>query len=285
MKLTLYESPGAFLEQNRVFLEKYEAACQLNYGNAQGNRDEKCRPDLLFGRYEEQGEPVLLFGHTLPWNICLNAAPGDERSVRAAQELAGYLKRENLSIAGINASKALCDAFIPAYGEDFRFRTGMDIMVLEKLIQPAAVPGKFRRTTPGDLDLLTAWAIDFTREALHREPDPETQRQRAAQRIERSCLWESPDGTPVSTAHISRRLSHGACISGVYTPPQFRGKGYCQNTVAALCREILEEGNRYCTLFVDKVNPISNRVYQKIGFAILEDNYDYRLESALGSAD
>lgn len=36
-------------------------------------------------------------------------------------------------------------------------------------------------------------------------------------------------------------------------------------------------GKSYVTLFVDKKNPISNRVYRKIGFDVLEDAGDYRV--------
>lgn len=46
---------------------------------------------------------------------------------------------------------------------------------------------------------------------------------------------------------------------------------------AAFCRDLLASGKAYVTLFVDKKNPISNRVYRKIGFDVLEDASDYRL--------
>ena len=97
--------------------------------------------------------------------------------------------------------------------------------------------------------------------------------------LERSVVWlmENEAGEPVSMANSGRMLEGWACVSGVYTPPEHRGKGYCQVTVAALCRELLASGKGYITLFVDKKNPISNRVYRKIGFDILEDSSDYRL--------
>lgn len=33
-------------------------------------------------------------------------------------------------------------------------------------------------------------------------------------------------------------------------------------------------------MFVDKKNPISNRVYEKIGFKVMENCYDYRLDQS-----
>ena len=55
-------------------------------------------------------------------------------------------------------------------------------------------------------------------------------------------------------------------INAVYTPNQLRGKGYASSCVAALCREILSGGKRFCTLFADVENPTANGIYQRLGF-------------------
>lgn len=282
MNIKIYGTPGEFLEDNKAFLQRFEAVCQLNLGNAQATKNEPCRPDLLFGRCEEEGRGVLLFGNLLPYNLCLNAIPGDFSALSAAVLLAEYLRREKIEVKGVNASKVLCNAFFSAYGGSYRVRAGMDIMVLKELIEPPVVPGKLRPAEEEDVSLITNWHRAFYREALHEEP-PEDVEDRVRAHIGRHALfvWENPEREAVSAAHIcARELEHGASISGVYTPPEQRGKGYCQNTVAAICRKLLTEGKEYCTLFVDKANPVSNRVYEKIGFQIVEDNFDCRLEKA-----
>ena len=280
MNIKLYKTPGEFLEDNRAFLRDHEAVSQLNIGNAGAHRDEPCHPGLLFGRCEEDGRGVLLFGNTLPWNLCLNAIPGDVAALSAAVLLAEYLLRENIEITGINASKALCGAFFSAYNQPYRVRAAMDIMVQKGLVEPPAVSGKVRKADLSDLDAAADWACAFQKEALHEDADPIEMREKFETTISQGkvYLMETPDGALVSMAAVtSRSLPHGEGISWVYTPPEHRSKGYCQNTVAAICREAFREGCDYCTLFVDKMNPISNRVYQKIGFEIVEDNYDCRL--------
>lgn len=278
MKRKLYETPGEFLQENGEFLRRYEAACQLNLGNARAHEEEACHAGLLFGRYEEQGEPVLLFGNTLPWNLCLNGVPGSEKSARAAGLLADELCREGVAIRGVMACKALCDAFTAAHGGQFALNTAMDIMVLKELIEPPAVPGRPRPAAEGDVPQIAEWHRAFYREALGEEP-PEDVEDRVRDLLARGalCVWETPEGELVSVAHTSRKQGRGVSVSGVYTPPEHRGRGYCQNTVAALCREQLNGGCDYCTLFVDKANPVSNRAYRKIGFEILTDSFDYRL--------
>lgn len=281
MQIKLYNTPGEFLEENQHFLQEFEASCQLNLGNAAGHKDEACHPGLLFGRCEEEGRAVLLFGNTLPWNLCLNAIPGDFAALSATVLLADYLQREHIEITGVNASKELCNAFFSACSKPYRVRAAMDIMVLKELIEPPVVSAVVRKAVPADLGTVTDWICAFCKEALHEENDPKEMRERFSGKIQKEqvYLMETHDGTLVSTASVAdRALSHGVGISWVYTPPEHRGKGYCQNTVAAICREKLQEGYDYCTLFVDKKNPISNRVYEKIGFEIIEDNFDCRLE-------
>lgn len=279
MVCKLYGKPGEFLEENRDFLLENEALVQLNLGNAQAHREEACHPSLLFGRYEENGEMCLLFGNTAPWNICLNAPQGMEKSMEAAGELARYLREGNIEIAGVTAREDLAKAFMEAYGGEFSLRSSMDIMVLKKVIQPEKLPGAVRKTTGDDMGLVAQWCHGFYLDIHGEDHSLEDIRKEQGGRVENGLyyLFEAPGEGAVSMAAVFRDLPHGTCISAVYTPPQHRGKGYCQNTVAAICQEKLREGKDYCTLFVDKKNPISNRVYQKIGFEIIENCYEYKL--------
>lgn len=280
MKRILYEKPDGFLAENRGFLLAAEPLVQLNYGNAAAHREDACHPGLLFGRYEEGGEPLLLFGNTLPWNVCLNAPQDEPRALEAAGDLARYLKGGGMQITGVTARGDLAEAFCKAYGGAFRLRTAMDIMVLRELTEPPAVPGRVRKAVRGDLPLMVEWLCAFSAEALHEEADPAQLQQDYAPRVEngQAYLFETPEGEAASMACSNRDLPHGAGVSAVYTPPRHRGKGYCQATVAALCRDKLGEGKGYCTLFVDKMNPVSNRAYKKIGFVVAEDCFDYRIE-------
>lgn len=279
MTVKLYPTPGEFLRDNRDFLHRYEVQAQLNCYNAARHRDAPCSPELFFGRVEQDNCPVLLFGNAHPHFLCLNAAPDDRRVPEAARELSGYLGENNIAIAGVSGRDNLCRAFMEAHGGDFALRSSMDIMVLEKLIEPPPCNGTVRRAGLSDLELIANWKCALIREAVGEEPEPQRVRSTTIGQLERSVVWlmENGAGEPVSMANSGRMLEGWACVSGVYTPPEHRGKGYCQVTVAALCRELLASGKGYITLFVDKKNPISNRVYRKIGFDILEDSSDYRL--------
>lgn len=283
MFLKLYPTPGDFLQDNRDYFSRFEASTQLNYGNATAHANESCCPDLLFGRYEQDGQAVLLFGNAAPWNLCLNAPPADDPALAlaASEQLAEKLRTESIPIAGVTGREALCQAFMKSYGREFRVRSMLDIMVLHKVIDPPPVEGRVRQATMAELDFLTHWMCDFMEEALHEPADWEARREACRKRIENGFRWvlEAPDGTLLSTVSTTRGRAHSIGISAVYTPPEHRGKGYCQFTVASLCQKMLASGYDACSLFVDKNNPISNRVYKKIGFEILEESSEYKLVS------
>ncbi|BAY85818.1 GCN5-related N-acetyltransferase [Calothrix parasitica NIES-267] len=63
----------------------------------------------------------------------------------------------------------------------------------------------------------------------------------------------------------------------VYTPPEYRKKGYASACVAGLSQTLLGEGYKFCFLFTDLSNPTSNKIYQKIGYQPVADwnNYSF----------
>jgi predicted GNAT family acetyltransferase len=85
-------------------------------------------------------------------------------------------------------------------------------------------------------------------------------------------FWEV-GGVPVSFAWRTPLCGPGRWprtsvvrISAVYTPPEQRGRGYASANVAALSQEALGAGAGACMLYTDAANPVSNRIYQRIGY-------------------
>jgi predicted GNAT family acetyltransferase len=87
-----------------------------------------------------------------------------------------------------------------------------------------------------------------------------------AARIASRKLWLWEDGEPVSCAGYSRELARWAAIVFVYTPPEFRGRGYAGACVATLTQHLLDTGKHFCCLYTDRANPTSNHIYQAIGY-------------------
>jgi RimJ/RimL family protein N-acetyltransferase len=116
-----------------------------------------------------------------------------------------------------------------------------------------------------DSTMFIDWMLAFRREAVPHDPPL------AAEELERMAdkgdylLWID-NGQPVSMAGIVRRLKISGAITGVYTPPELRGRGYAGSVTAATVERIYAEGRTIACLYTDLRNPFSNRCYAKIGF-------------------
>ena len=76
-------------------------------------------------------------------------------------------------------------------------------------------------------------------------------------------------------AAAGRRTRSGIAINLVYTPKGLRRHGYATSCVAELSQRLLDLGYQFCTLFADLANPISNSIYQKIGYQPIGDYDSY----------
>jgi predicted GNAT family acetyltransferase len=93
---------------------------------------------------------------------------------------------------------------------------------------------------------------------------------RARPELAATFLWEV-EGRPVCLVCYSSPTPNSLRIAPVYTPAEFRRRGYASACTAAVCRRILDSGKSFVTLFADLANPTSNHVYQQIGFKAVCD--------------
>jgi len=147
------------------------------------------------------------------------------------------------------------------------------------VIPPTPCPGNFRIATPEDTKLIASWVDAFQIEALgHNEI--ENPLAFAQTRIGDGdyFVWED-NGQVVSMCAKNRPTRNTITIGMVYTPPELRGKGYAANCVARLSQYLLNAGYKFCSLNTDLANPISNRIYQKMGYRPVCDLNEFRFES------
>jgi predicted GNAT family acetyltransferase len=80
----------------------------------------------------------------------------------------------------------------------------------------------------------------------------------------------------VSLAGFSGPTTTGIRIGPVYTPREHRGRGYATALVAELSTAMLARGYRACFLYTDLSNPISNAIYERIGYQRVADAVEIR---------
>jgi uncharacterized protein len=144
--------------------------------------------------------------------------------------------------------------------------------------------GSMRAVTEADADLVLRWLAAFQDEALPGAPvtAESTWASFHGPGFRRLYLWETPEGEPVSLAGRSGRTPTGARIGPVYTPPPLRDRGYAEALVAALSRSLLEAGLRSCYLYTNLANAASNRVYLRVGFALVGEAAELRFVGSDG---
>ena len=119
---------------------------------------------------------------------------------------------------------------------------------------------------------LTAdWFAAFAREVDDLGKD-EDQSAAAREKISHGgvTLWEA-GGAPVAIACNTMPVAGQVRIGPVYTPPELRGHGYASAATAAVSQRLLEAGADEVLLYTDLANPVSNSIYQRIGYRPVED--------------
>ena len=276
MKLVLCHTGQDFVDQFKPVLLAHEVVYQLIMGNALANADIACEADCFFGAVlDETDHPVLLFGHRAPHRLLvhsLDTATIDE----AVPLLVSYVVENQIDIAGVLASDAICSAFTANDAlHTYARRISMDIMELRELCDIPLVPGYFRPATEADLDLICRWHMAFNEEATGHPIEYAAAYEKNSKRLSDFYLYEDTSGKVCCMACITRKLLKGCCVSLVYTDPAQRGKGYCTALMHRLAKTQLATGYEYVGLFVDQANPISNHTYKKVGYVILEDSIEY----------
>jgi predicted GNAT family acetyltransferase len=211
----------------------------------------------LFGWWETDGAVAGACLQTTPYPLALTDLPEP-----AVAELASILVDRPLS--GVGAEAGVARAFAAARGGRATLRRRECLYRLGTLVPPPAPPGRAVASADQRHALLVAWMREFLVE-IHE--DPESAPAQVDNRLAYGGLrlWER-DRAPVSMAVVSRPVAGMVRVGPVYTPPEQRGRGYGAAVTAALCRAARDDGVENVLLFADADNPLSNRLYRRLGF-------------------
>ena len=146
---------------------------------------------------------------------------------------------------------------------------------LDELHPPRSVPGQARRAVAADQPAVRDWYSAFAAEAGAVVADVDRAVDDAL--ASGGCwLWCDGGGAPVSLATRRPAMAGSARIGPVYTPPHHRGHGYGSAVTAAATADVLS-GGAVPVLFTDLANPVSNEIYQRLGYRAVEDRLNVEL--------
>lgn len=221
----------------------------------------------------------------VPYPPFLLAMP-DELAVELADVLLGRGEPVEGVNGGLPAARVFAERVAEATASTVRTVMHTRLFELTELTPPEPAEGSLRRVDTGDVDDLqqvTAWTAAFHRDADAQagrrpgegEPEAPMTEQRLRSLAARTWFWEL-DGEVVHMTGLNPPAFGVARIAPVYTPPRWRGNGYAASTVAALSQRVLDAGDRVC-LYTDQANPVSNALYERLGYRPVVDNVQLRM--------
>lgn len=278
MKLTRFNDANCYYQKVESYLLQQEAIHCLLLGISQSlcsNRNDNSSLPYL-AVVESEGNIIATAIRTPPRRLILSQATND----RAIESIARDLANESQSLPGVIAPKSEAETFINIWqsltGQSYELDVAMSVHQLEKMQPIAKAGGKLRLVEESDRSLLTDWIQAFEQEALG-DKEPKSDHQLWFNRhLENKSLFVWQDDTIVSMAAYGGATPNGIRINAVYTPPEYRGRGYATACVAKISQQLLKQ-YQYCFLFTNLANPVSNHIYRKIGYLPMSDigNYSF----------
>jgi ribosomal protein S18 acetylase RimI-like enzyme len=208
---------------------------------------------------------------------CALRPPPDQLEISAlpsgtAGALVGTVARRypDLQTVAAPAHTALefARAWAGAHGGSWRTRHRWRLHAVTSVDSPRAARGAFRQAAPVDWPLLEQWAPRYGRE-LNSTVDVAAF---FARMLRLGSLYVWDDDGAKSVVAVSGNTPRGARLSAVYTPDEFRYRGYASNAVAVATRRALESGKAFCVVYADMSALAPLRLYRSLGFQPLRDH-------------
>ena len=267
-RIELLSGTEQFLSLLRPVFLKKEAEYSLLLGLAALRREITEKPDSF--RYIAIYEGDELVGGSLvsEKNMVVSQIPGPH-----LVPLAKFLLDNQIKIAGIVGPPATCEIFVKVWkklsGLNYKLAVNQKIYQLEEVIMPLKQSGQQMLAQESHAGLVGQWLHEFNCEAIPHEPTSvEKTTELAFQKIKKGevYLWQNDESEIVAMNFVGRPTDNGMSVTGVYTPKNFRGKGFASALVAKTSEQMLQSGRKFCVLYTDSSNSTSNKIYQKIGF-------------------
>ena len=231
------------------------------------------RPPIM-GTLHDNGELVGVALRTPPWPVIVSGLPTDPELLESF--LTQWLEADP-DLPGVSGpvenAHAVADAWTKRTGGTTNVTLASRLFRLGELAPPTTT-GCAREATVDDTDLLISWRRDFAIEALGFERSGDDGPAEIRRRFEIGdsvILWED-GGKPVAWANASKPIGGMSRVGPVYTPPEHREHGYGSAVTAAASQHAVDAGAKDVILFTDLTNPVSNSIYQKIGYRPVYDS-------------
>ncbi len=277
MKVRFYDDISEFYNLAIPFLLENEAENNLLFGILNVIREDPHRYGVsmpVLVSVFDGNQLKLISLRTPPFNQILSYTD----DLRSIDSLVDALNKNTTDLPGVLGSKEGAEKFTKLWCKEKALKTNLTmnerIYKLIKVAEDTLGNRKFIKADDSFKELIFKWGREFMVEALSESEvkiwDNWKMHFQRSLDEERIFLLLN-NGLPVSMARKAGKTPNGTTVNLVYTPPSLRRRGYATECVAKLSQLLLDEGNKFCFLFTDLLNPTSNSIYQKIGYRPIID--------------
>ncbi|MDY0126137.1 MAG: GNAT family N-acetyltransferase [Anaerolineaceae bacterium] len=278
--VTFFSDARAFVDRTLPDLSRDETRNNLILGLALRLKEDPHayteQDPLMAVVSDESGKNLAMAIMTPPFPMIIQSEP---LHLEALETLADALLKNGWYLPGVNGVSEVSDSFAQIWEskteQNVRLLMSLRAYELRKIAELEYPSGGMRIAEEKDAQKV-AEMHNAMRQELVAQPGNAATVESALKTIrqQRTFFWVV-DGEVVSITNAVRPQIKGICISGVYTPPEFRRKGYARALVAEVSKEMLSRGFELTNLFTDLANPTSNKIYQEVGYKAVCDYCQY----------
>jgi len=277
MNINAYKTPQQFLDDTELILEQKEIENNLILGICNGIADKTAefKDSVFINCFDDQQIQA-----TSIKTISKAIVAGTTSNAAHIKALADYYLDRQIDLTGIIGESFYASSFSKFYGKNQVDEATLIIHQLTSVNDLPLKSGNLVIANEDDIELVTDWTIKFEEDAQTFPQKPRgqillsTRNMIASGRI---FKWVDQDEI-VSIAAIVRKTKNAGIVGLVYTPDQWRSRGYATSCVQKLSEYILQNGLKYCALFTDASNPTPNNIYRKIGYVPITEFKDIKFE-------
>lgn len=225
---------------------------------------------------DDAGGPTGAAMRVPPWPLLTSPL-----AQAAAAELARRWLEHDPQVPGVVGLPACAGAIADTWARSAGGRTHIRMRQAMHELQtvrdpPRPTRGDLRRADEHDRGILIEWMRAFAQEAGVPGADDTERMIDARLRMGGLAVWY--DDGPTSMIGIQPQVAGVVRIGPVYTPPEYRRRGFAGAAVAAASRRALAAGAEKCMLFTDLANPTSNKIYAEVGYRPIAEWEEHEFE-------
>jgi predicted GNAT family acetyltransferase len=268
MEVQRYQSAAEFLLATKTFRSQDPIRVGLITSIATSvENGSRTYEDYYWWSVTSDGEVKGLAMRTVPYGYVLSPMPEI-----AIQTLYSVISENDVSAKEFAGPKTVID-FLEEISNAPIVEEESELIYQNNSLTPATSIGQIRTGTYEDFDLIFKWMQEFMKETSLRSFNLETMVRNTIESGRYSLLEIS--GTPVclgGNSDIQRFEGISvARVGPIYTPIEHRKKGYASALTSHITAKLQSMG-AVATLYTQADNPTSNKIYQEIGYTLVDQN-------------